>query len=146
MGGLSPWHLLIFLAVVVLLFGAKKLPDAARGLGRSMRIFKSEVKEMQHEGKDGEQPQQALPSNAQYPQGDQQYQQYAQPQQNFQQPQQAYQQQPQQQGGFQQGYQQPQQQGGFQQGYQQPQQQNVNPGQPYNPGENAPYNPGTQNQ
>ncbi|WP_067471196.1 Sec-independent protein translocase subunit TatA [Dietzia timorensis] len=133
MGGLSPWHLLIFLAVVVLLFGAKKLPDAARGLGRSMRIFKSEVKEMQHEGKDGEQPQQALPSNAQYPQGDQQYQQYAQPQQNFQQPQQAYQQQP-------------QQQGGFQQGYQQPQQQNVNPGQPYNPGENAPYNPGTQNQ
>lgn len=140
MGGLSPWHLLIFLAVVVLLFGAKKLPDAARGLGRSMRIFKSEVKEMQHEGKDGEQPQQALPSNAQYPQGDQQYQQYAQPQQNFQQPQQAYQQQPQQQGGFQQGYQQPQQ------GYQQPQQQNVNPGQPYNPGENAPYNPGTQNQ
>lgn len=145
MGGLSPWHLLIFLAVVVLLFGAKKLPDAARGLGRSMRIFKSEVKEMQHEGKDGEQPQQALPSNAQYPQGDQQYQQYAQPQQNFQQPQQAYQQ-PQQQGGFQQGYQQPQQQGGFQQGYQQPQQQNVNPGQPYNPGENAPYNPGTQNQ
>ena len=151
MGGLSPWHLLIFLAVVVLLFGAKKLPDAARGLGRSMRIFKSEVKEMQHEGKDGDQPQQALPSNAQYPQGDQQYQQYAQPQQNFQQPQQAYQQQPQQ-GGFQQGYQQPQQgyqqpqQGGFQQGYQQPQQQNVNPGQPYNPGENSPYNPGNQNQ
>lgn len=152
MGGLSPWHLLIFLAVVVLLFGAKKLPDAARGLGRSMRIFKSEVKEMQHEGKDGEQPQQALPSNAQYPQGDQQYQQYAQPQQNFQQPQQAYQQQPQQ-GGFQQGYQQqPQQgyqqpqQGGFQQGYQQQPQQNLNPGRPYNPGENAPYNPGTQNQ
>lgn len=152
MGGLSPWHLLIFLAVVVLLFGAKKLPDAARGLGRSMRIFKSEVKEMQHEGKDGEQPQQALPSNAQYPQGDQQYQQYAQPQQNFQQPQQAYQQQPQQ-GGFQQGYQQqPQQgyqqpqQGGFQQGYQQQPQQNLNPGQPYTPGENAPYNPGTQNQ
>lgn len=166
MGGLSPWHLLIFLAVVVLLFGAKKLPDAARGLGRSMRIFKSEVKEMQHEGKDGEQPQQALPSNAQYPQGDQQYQQYAQPQQNFQQPQQAYQQpqqggvqqvfqqQPPQQGGVQQDYQHPQQggvqqgyqhpqQGGVQQGYQQP---NVNPGQPYNPGGNAPYNPGTQNQ
>lgn len=150
MGGLSPWHLLIFLAVVVLLFGAKKLPDAARGLGRSMRIFKSEVKEMQHEGKDGEQPQQALPSNAQYPQGDQQYQQYAQPQQNFQQPQQAYQQ-PQQQGGYpqgyqqqpQQGFQQPQQQGGYPQGYQQ---QNMNPGQPHNPGGNDPYNPGTRNQ
>jgi len=32
--------------VLVLLFGAKRLPDAARSLGRSMRIFKSEVKEM----------------------------------------------------------------------------------------------------
>ena len=31
----------------VLLFGAKKLPDAARSLGKSMRIFKSEIKEMQ---------------------------------------------------------------------------------------------------
>jgi sec-independent protein translocase protein TatA len=47
MGELSPWHLLIVAAVFVLLFGAKKLPDAARSLGRSMRIFKSEVKAMQ---------------------------------------------------------------------------------------------------
>ena len=31
----------------MLLFGAKKLPDAARSLGKSMRIFKSEIKEMQ---------------------------------------------------------------------------------------------------
>jgi sec-independent protein translocase protein TatA len=37
--------------VVVLLFGAKKLPDAARSLGKSMRIFKSELREMQTEGK-----------------------------------------------------------------------------------------------
>ena len=34
MGGLSPWHWLILLAVVVVLFGAKKLPDAARSLGK----------------------------------------------------------------------------------------------------------------
>jgi sec-independent protein translocase protein TatA len=33
------------------LFGAKKLPDAARSLGKSMRIFKSEMREMQSEGK-----------------------------------------------------------------------------------------------
>ena len=46
MGGLQPWHWLIVIAVFVLLFGAKKLPDAARSLGQSMRIFKSEVKEM----------------------------------------------------------------------------------------------------
>lgn len=47
MGGLQPWHWLIVIAVFVLLFGAKKLPDAARSLGKSMRIFKSELKEMQ---------------------------------------------------------------------------------------------------
>jgi sec-independent protein translocase protein TatA len=36
---------------LVLLFGAKKLPDAARSLGQSMRIFKSEVKEMRTDAK-----------------------------------------------------------------------------------------------
>jgi sec-independent protein translocase protein TatA len=44
MGELSPWHLLIVAAVFVLLFGAKRLPDAARSLGKSLRIFKTEVK------------------------------------------------------------------------------------------------------
>jgi sec-independent protein translocase protein TatA len=44
---LEPWHLIILVLVVVLLFGGKRLPDAARGLGRSLRIFKSEVKQMQ---------------------------------------------------------------------------------------------------
>jgi sec-independent protein translocase protein TatA len=43
-GGLSPWHVLIVVAVFVLLFGARKLPDAARSLGRSMRILKAETK------------------------------------------------------------------------------------------------------
>lgn len=46
MGGLSWWHWLIIIAVFVLLFGAKKLPDTARGLGRSLRILKSEVSAM----------------------------------------------------------------------------------------------------
>jgi sec-independent protein translocase protein TatA len=41
--GLEPWHLLIVAIVVIVLFGSKKLPDAARSLGRSMRILKSEV-------------------------------------------------------------------------------------------------------
>lgn len=56
MGGLQPWHWLIVIAVFVLLFGAKKLPDAARSLGKSMRIFKSEIKEMQADGKQDEVP------------------------------------------------------------------------------------------
>ncbi len=47
MRALEPWHLLILVLVVLLLFGGKRLPDAARGLGRSLRIFKSEVKQMQ---------------------------------------------------------------------------------------------------
>lgn len=54
MGGLQPWHWVIVIAVFVLLFGAKKLPDAARSLGKSMRIFKSEIKEMQSESKSAE--------------------------------------------------------------------------------------------
>ncbi|MFF4185349.1 Sec-independent protein translocase subunit TatA [Streptomyces sp. NPDC001691] len=47
---LEPWHLLILVAVIVLLFGSKKLPDAARALGKSMRILKSETKAMKEDG------------------------------------------------------------------------------------------------
>lgn len=43
MGGLSITHWLIVLLAVVLLFGARRLPDTARGLARSLRIFKSEM-------------------------------------------------------------------------------------------------------
>jgi len=41
---MKPWEFLIIVALVLLLFGAKRLPDAARGLGRSLRIFKAETK------------------------------------------------------------------------------------------------------
>ena len=51
MGALSPWHWAILILVLVLLFGSKRLPDAARSLGKSMRIFKSEVKELQADNK-----------------------------------------------------------------------------------------------
>ena len=47
----EPSHILLLLLVVVVLFGAKRLPDSARSLGRSMRIFKSEMKEMTAEEK-----------------------------------------------------------------------------------------------
>lgn len=46
MGALTPWHLLLILLAVLLLFGYKKLPDASRSLGRSMRIFKGEMQGM----------------------------------------------------------------------------------------------------
>jgi sec-independent protein translocase protein TatA len=43
MAGLSGWHLVILLVVVVLLFGAKRLPDMARAVGQSVRVFKGEM-------------------------------------------------------------------------------------------------------
>lgn len=50
-GLIKPYHILILVLVIVILFGWKRLPDAARSLGRSMRIFKSEVEEMKKDGK-----------------------------------------------------------------------------------------------
>lgn len=44
MGTLRPWHIAVLVVVLVLLFGAKRLPDAARSLGRSLRIIKAETK------------------------------------------------------------------------------------------------------
>jgi sec-independent protein translocase protein TatA len=52
MGALKPWHILILVAVLVLLFGAKRLPDAARSLGRSLRIIKAETKGLVDDDKD----------------------------------------------------------------------------------------------
>ena|SRR5690625_462477 len=43
MGNIGTWQLVIVLVIVLVLFGAKRLPDAARGLGRSLKIFKSET-------------------------------------------------------------------------------------------------------
>lgn len=109
---LGPFEIAIIALVIILLFGARKLPDAARSLGRSMRIFKSEVKEMSNDDQRQEAAQaqqaqlqapqaqpQAYPQQygqAQQPYGQQQYGQ-AQPQygqQTYQVPQQPYQQYP----------------------------------------------------
>lgn len=49
MPSLGGWELLIILAVLVLLFGATKLPNAARAIGQSMRILKAETKGMRSE-------------------------------------------------------------------------------------------------
>ncbi|WP_040339349.1 Sec-independent protein translocase subunit TatA [Candidatus Blastococcus massiliensis] len=44
--GLGAPELIVILVVILLLFGYKKLPDASRSLGRSLRIFKGEMKGM----------------------------------------------------------------------------------------------------
>ena len=64
MPNLKGWEWLIIVALILLLFGAKRLPDAARGLGRSMRIFKAETKGLAEGGSEesaGDTPELAAP-------------------------------------------------------------------------------------
>jgi sec-independent protein translocase protein TatA len=49
MGEVQPWHIIVLLIVLFLLFGAKKMPDMARSVGQSLRIFKSEMRQSQKE-------------------------------------------------------------------------------------------------
>ncbi|MFF1298522.1 MULTISPECIES: Sec-independent protein translocase subunit TatA [unclassified Streptomyces] len=51
-GRLGAPEIILILVVIILLFGAKKLPDMARSLGKSARILKSEAKAMKSEGQD----------------------------------------------------------------------------------------------
>ena len=61
------WPEILIIAIVILvLFGSRKLPDAARSLGRSMRIFRSEIKGMRD---DDDETRQAPPAQAQLPSG-----------------------------------------------------------------------------
>ena len=47
--GLTGWHFLIILAVILLLFGAAKLPALAKSMGQSARVFRGEMKAMKDE-------------------------------------------------------------------------------------------------
>jgi sec-independent protein translocase protein TatA len=60
----SPWKILIIAVVVLVLFGSRKLPDAARSLGRSMRILKSEIQDLHEDDANGTQAAQAQPQPA----------------------------------------------------------------------------------
>jgi sec-independent protein translocase protein TatA len=61
MPNLGTPEIIIIALVIVLLFGAKKLPDAARGLGRSLRIFKAETKGLRDDDEVDEPPRRSLP-------------------------------------------------------------------------------------
>ena len=63
MGEFSPWHLLIVAAVFLLLFGANKLPQMARSVGQSMRIFKAETRALSGEKDPGQLPPTAATSS-----------------------------------------------------------------------------------
>jgi sec-independent protein translocase protein TatA len=84
MSVLKPWHIIVLVVVLVLLFGAKRLPDAARSLGRSLRIIKAETKGLVD---DDDVAEKAEPQHSRQPlQGE--VQQPYQPQPGYQQPQQ----------------------------------------------------------
>ena len=57
----SPWKILIIAVVVLVLFGSRKLPDAARSLGRSMRILKTVIQDLHGEDSGAQGAQQAQP-------------------------------------------------------------------------------------
>ena len=123
-GALKPWHIIVFVVVLVLLFGAKRLPDAARSLGRSLRIIKAETKGLVDDDNVAEK---AEPQQARQPLYPTEIHNAGQP--GYQQPPQGYPQPGYQQPGYQQpGYQPPQP--GYQPpqpGYQQPQQPQQQP-------------------
>ncbi len=50
----SPWKILIVAVVLIVLFGSRKLPDAARSLGKSMRILKREVRDLREDDDDSQ--------------------------------------------------------------------------------------------
>ncbi|WP_382305469.1 Sec-independent protein translocase subunit TatA [Herbiconiux sp. UC225_62] len=52
LGNLNGWHLVIILVVILLLFGATRLPALSKSLGQSMRIFRNETKAMKEENAD----------------------------------------------------------------------------------------------
>jgi sec-independent protein translocase protein TatA len=56
----SPWKILIIAVVILVLFGSRKLPDAARSLGRSMRILKSEIRDLHEDDATGAQASQQV--------------------------------------------------------------------------------------
>lgn len=62
----SPWKILIIAVVLIILFGGKKMPDAARSLGKSMRILKAEVQDLHkdHDDEDEQPAKQAPPAPA----------------------------------------------------------------------------------
>lgn len=52
MGALQPWHWIVLLVVVLLLFGSSRLPGLAKSVGQSMKIFKKEVSELRDDKSD----------------------------------------------------------------------------------------------
>lgn len=60
MGYMSPIHWVIVLLIIILLFGAKRIPDIAKGIGQGLKEFKKAAKDAEHETDQVSKPQEKL--------------------------------------------------------------------------------------
>ncbi|MFJ4174355.1 twin-arginine translocase TatA/TatE family subunit [Microbacterium sp. NPDC089696] len=67
MAGLTGWHLLALVVIVLLLFGAAKLPALAKSMGQSARVFKGEMKAMREDDAVAEQAEAPKPQGTTAP-------------------------------------------------------------------------------
>ncbi|HEV6952961.1 MAG TPA: Sec-independent protein translocase subunit TatA [Promicromonospora sp.] len=52
MGAMQPWHWIVLLVVILLLFGSTRLPGLAKSVGQSMKIFRKEMRDLRDDDKD----------------------------------------------------------------------------------------------
>ena len=52
----TPTHIVVLLVLVLLVFGSSKLPDIARSVGQSMKVFKKEIKDLREDDEDKQSP------------------------------------------------------------------------------------------
>ena len=62
----TPTHIVVLLVLVLLIFGSSKLPDIARSVGQSMKVFKKEVKELRDDDSKDSQAQIQQPQEGTY--------------------------------------------------------------------------------
>ena len=62
----TPTHIVVLLVLVLLVFGSSKLPDIARSVGQSMKVFKKEVKELRDDDSKDSQAQSQQPQEGTY--------------------------------------------------------------------------------
>ena len=50
------WHIVVLLIVILLVFGSNRLPDMAKSVGQSMKVFKKEIKDLREDDEDKQSP------------------------------------------------------------------------------------------
>lgn len=64
---IQAWHIIVLVVVIVLVFGSNRLPDMAKSVGQSMKVFKKEIKELRDDdSKEGQAQLQQQPQEGTY--------------------------------------------------------------------------------